>query len=72
MAFFKYLAYKSFNLGWFTYTDETKFQMFLFVKAFLIIYFGVEYADDFKLFDFNLKDAHKLLNSRINQALYAF
>lgn len=59
MSYFSYLANKSFNLGWFTYTDETKLQMFLAGKAFLIIYFGMQYADNLKLFDFNLKNAHK-------------
>ena len=38
IANFFFLVKDAFNLGWFTYSDETKMQMFMGAKAFTITY----------------------------------
>jgi hypothetical protein len=64
------LCKNSFNLGWFRYTDETKLQMFMAVKAFIVVQAAFQYG--LQVLDFDIRKCHYRLNERINQAFLPF
>lgn len=66
------LVRNTFNLGYLTFTDETKFELFLGAKSFLVVYILLKYADTSEMFDFQITKLHEDLVSRINDALFPF
>ena len=66
------LVRNTFNLGYLTFTDETKFELFLGAKSFLVVYILLKYVDTSEMFDFQITKLHEDLVSRINDALFPF
>ena len=60
------LVKNTFNLGYFKYTNETKLEIFMALKAFAIVYCSFKFADTSSLFDYDLAKCHEDLNKRIN------
>ena len=67
-----YLTRNSFNLGYFRYTNETKLQISMALKAFLIVFLTLQYSNTSFFFDYDVNQCHKDLNTRLNQALSPF
>lgn len=66
------LCKDSFNLGFFTYSNETKMEIMMAIKAFSIIFITLKSFETQEFFDFNLTLCHAKFNIRINQALEPF
>jgi len=66
------LCKDSFNLGLFTYSNETKMELMMAIKAFSIIFITLKSFETDVFFDFNLTQCHAKFNIRINQALEPF
>ena len=64
------LCKNSFNLGYFSYTDETKLQLVMAVKAFIITQAIFQFGEPF--FDFDIAKCHYKLIERLNTALVPF
>ena len=66
------LMRNTFNLGWFRYTDETKMEIFMALKALVVTWFIFSFLDSRSLFEYHLDGVHAELNERLNQALAPF
>lgn len=62
----------SFNLGLFRYTDETKMQMLMSFKAFLLVFLGLKSYGTADVFEFDLKEIHNNVNIRLTEGLKPF
>jgi len=69
---FSNLTKNTFNLGYFKYTQETKMELLLAVKAFIIVFVTLKYVNTKLLFDYDLVQLHTHLAARIDSALYPF
>jgi hypothetical protein len=63
---------KTFNLGWFQYTDETKMEIFMALKALVVTGALFSWLDSRSLFEYHLEGVHGEFNDRLNQALAPF
>jgi len=63
------LCQKTFALGWFRFTDQTKMQIFVAIKSFLVVWVLLLYTDDSvsNFIGFNLKKNHQELVERLNK-----
>lgn len=66
------LVKNTFNLGFFKFTDQTKMEIFMGMKGFVLVFAGLRVADSKVFFDYDLRKEHKELNDRLNQALAPF
>ena len=66
------LCKDSFNLGFFRYSNETKMEILMAIKAFSLIFITMKSFETQEFFDFNLRQCHSKFNIRINQALKPF
>ena len=56
------LTKNSFNLGYFRFTNETKLEMFMAIKAFVIVFGTLEFSNTSLFFDYDVNQCHKDLN----------
>ena len=66
------LMKNTFNLGYFHFTDETKMEILLGVKAFFTVFTVLKYVKSSTLFDFNLEKAHDSTLTRVNMTMELF
>ena len=66
------LMKNTFNLGWFRYTDETKMEIFMALKAFVFTWALFSFFDSRAFFEYHLDGVHAEFNERLNQALAPF
>lgn len=66
------LVKDSFNLGLIKLSNQTQMQLFMAIKAFLIIWVILVNVPSKDILDINIEESHKELNMRINQALEPF
>jgi len=62
----------TFNLGWFKYTDETKMEIFMAIKALVVTWALFSFFDSRAFFEYHLDGVHAEFNERLNQALSPF
>ena len=63
------LVKNSFNLGFRKITDQTKMEVFMGLKAFITVFILLRTYSTTLLFDFDVEQCHKDLNTRINEAV---
>lgn len=66
------LMKNTFNLGWFKYTDETKMEIFMALKALIFTWALFTFFDSRAFFEYHLDGVHAEFNERLNQALAPF
>lgn len=66
------LVKDSFNLGFWKLSDQTKMQLFMAAKAFVLIYGLFSTVPSKEILDLDLEQSHRELNERVNQALAPF
>ena len=66
------LVRDSFNLGVWKLSDQTKMQIFMSVKAFVLIFGLFSSVASKEILDIDLESSHQQLNDRLNQALAPF
>lgn len=59
-------------MGWFKYTDETKMEIFMALKALVVTWALFSFFDSRSLFEYHLDAVHAEFNERLNQALAPF
>ncbi len=62
----------AFNMGYFTYSDQTKMELLLAAKAFITVFCVLKYASSATIFDFNVEKAHDSSLERLNQVMAIF
>lgn len=63
------LTKNSFSNGIRSISDETKVQLFMAIKSFIIIFIILSYFKSTTFFDFNIEEAHDAALKRINSVL---
>ena len=66
------LSKNTFNLGYFKFTDETKMEMFMALKAFILTYSVFKQFGSQSIFDYDLVKIHNIFNNRLNEAFGPF
>jgi hypothetical protein len=66
------LMKNTFNLGYFKYSDETKMEILLAIKAFFTVFTSLKYIKSLNIFDSDLDKAHDKSLERVNQTLELF
>lgn len=60
------LMKNTFNLGYFKYSDETKMEILLAIKAFFTVFTSLKYIKSSNIFDSDLDKAHDKSLERVN------
>lgn len=66
------LMKNTFNLGYCRCTDETKVELLIALKAFIVVFIVFHYYGFNTLFDVNLEKAHEGVINRINDVMMIF